>query len=209
MSNWARNAVVLAAVLLAGAVAGSAWQMVRAEKRARVASEALQDLLRQRLDSLERKLSREADERDQRQTRHLETLRLQQVAIADSLRRYRDGIPLPDTTVRDSLRYWHTTAEVAVAEVTSLRAALTVADSQITQLSVTVARVTAERDSAWRRSDAFADGVLRLQAELAKRPQPCRIIFGIPCPSRTTMTVAGALAGYALERERERRENRP
>lgn len=107
-------------------------------------------------------------------------------------------VPRPDTTVRDSLRYWRDSASVAqtVAET-----ALNALQARQTELGALRGQLEAETALAGHLRDALtlqtsrADG---LEATLRKMPVGCRRIpvLGIPIPK---VGIGAALTTHGLE----------
>lgn len=173
MNKHLRTLAYLTVALLVGAaVAGVTVHYrgeLRQERERREVAERLAELLAVRADSVSREAARRADSTARAQSAALDEIRREQRRLADSLASYRAEIPLPDPAAPgDTVRYWREVATAAVQENAQLRAELATADSLHVLHIGTIARLTAERDSAWTRIDALADGIDRLRVDLER-----------------------------------------
>lgn len=194
-----RFAHLLVALLVGAAIAGTAVHfrtLARVEREARAETERLLTELSARLDSASRAAARTADSTARAHAAKLDSIQRDQRRLADSIRSVRVAIPLPDSTVRDSLRFWHQTATAATAESERLRAALDAADSTALVQVGRIARLTAEAQADAAHMAAQDRTIASLNARLAIQPavKDCRVLGVLSCPSRTTSFVAGVAA---------------
>lgn len=167
-----RLAYLVVALLVGASIAGVTVHyrgQLHQERERREIAERLAELLASRADSVAREAARRADSTARAQSAALAEIQREQRRLADSLARYRAEIPLPDpATPGDTVRYWREVATTALQEVEKLRGERALSDSLHGLHIGTIARLTAERDSAWSRVDALVDGVDRLRVDLER-----------------------------------------
>lgn len=203
MPAWLRTTLLVVAALLVGAaVAGVAVHYggrARDAEAARQAEHARRLAAEARADTLARREAARVDSIARATAAALERLAAEQRRTADEARRLRERIPPPASgTPADSLRYWRATATAALAEVDALRGALATADSLRTVDTLRIRRLTLEAEREAARGDSLAASLARLSASLAavtaeRDRTRCRIVGLLPCPSRTTSALAGAV----------------
>lgn len=190
-------AYVVVALLVGAAIAGVAVHYSGEARRARAATAAADSArvhAERERDSIRRAESHRADSLARATSERLESLAAAQREVAREAARLRSMIPAPDTTVRDSLRYWRATATSALAEVGALRAAVATQDSVSLVQVGRIARLTADAQMDAARMAALERENMTLARRLALNPpaRECRIAGLLPCPSRTSSALAGA-----------------
>lgn len=200
-----RRALMLAAALVVGAVvAGVAVWFGTAARNARHSAEVFErelEYYRTAHDSARREGVRVQMEVFNRTLQVLEETATAAADAAEAAYRERQRIPPPSSTVRDSLRYWRATAEVALREVVLLDSALASTKEIAREQEGQIQRLTAAWLTERARADSASAGLQRLRAELAvlerSRPAPCRIAGLVNCPDRPSSFVSGVGLGLA------------
>lgn len=193
-----RHAGYLVVALLVGAaIAGVAvhysGEARRASRAAHVA-DSLRQVAEAERDSVRRAESWRTDSIARSTAARLDSLASAQREVAREAARLRGLIPAPDSTVRDSLRYWRETASSALAEVGALRATVATQDSVYLVQVGRIARLTAEaqQDAAHIAAQDRTIASLTARLSLTTPARECRIAGLLPCPSRTSSALAGA-----------------